>query len=58
MRNGAKGCSQIKEDENGQQSGVSCHEKVNDYFYQGRFCSMEGVEKNRLEFTNMLLPDK
>ena len=44
MRNGVEGRTQIEEDEDGDETGVSCHEEVVDDLYEGCFCAVAGTE--------------
>ena len=48
MRNGVEGRTQIEEDEDGDETGVSCHEEVVGDLYEGCFCAVAGTE-TRLE---------
>ena len=48
VRNSVEGRTQIEEDEDGDQTGVSCNEEVVGDLDEGRFCAMEGTE-TRLE---------
>ena len=43
MRNGVKSCTEVKEDENGEKTRISCHEVVS-YFYEGGFCTVTGAK--------------
>lgn len=42
MRDSFKGCSKTKENEDGNESGVSCNQVISD-FYQGCFCAEEVI---------------
>ena len=48
MRNGVKGRTEIEEDEDGNETVISCHEEVVSDLYEGCFCAVVGTE-TRLE---------
>lgn len=48
MTDGIKGRTQVKEDEDGQQARISCHEDVIGDLCEGSFCAMEGVETGKI----------
>ena len=48
MTDGIKGCRQVEEDEDGEESGISCHEKVIGDFDECCFSVVEWTE-TRLE---------
>lgn len=47
MRDSVKGCTQIEENKDGEETGVSCH-KVIRCFYNSSFCAVRRME-TRLE---------
>lgn len=55
MRNCVKSCSEVKENENGKESGVSCHEEVVSDFNKRGFSALM-LGETRLElFVNTVL---
>ena len=55
MRNGVKGHTEIEEDEDGDETGVSCHEEVIGDFYEGCFCPVAGTETKLELFVKAVL---
>ena len=55
MTDGIKGCTQVQEDEDGEQSRISCHKEVVGEFDECCFSAMEWAESGLELFVKVIV---